>query len=195
MDTLSGLNEGLVIYLPVKESSGSTLKNYGSCGGVFTLSNPLVTIAGKYGNGINLNSCSVTNSSAYTYISGQEMTLSFWLHMNTASLSLLTTDGGNVGLYPVTTSNTIIRFEINGSDYDTAPVQNNIWYYITVTCDGTTVKVYRNGEKDSSRNQSPFTARKLLTFGNADCYIDELRIYNRALSEKEISALMDIGME
>jgi gliding motility-associated-like protein len=78
---------------------------------------------------------------------------------------------------------------------------NNIWSHVAVTSDGTTVKVYINGEQDPNTKNSP----PGINPSNANLHIggwwtedqwndpfngiiDEVKIYNQALSSEEILA-------
>ncbi|WP_281225804.1 LamG domain-containing protein [Flavobacterium aquiphilum] len=75
-------------------------------------------------------------------------------------------------------------------------VMPNAWYNYVVTYDGNTSKIYRNGVLIKSS-----TAKKKLTSGNVfsigrmngsvsiNADIDDLKIYNVALTEKEVLAL------
>jgi hypothetical protein len=79
----------------------------------------------------------------------------------------------------------------------------NTWYFIASTFDGTTLKTYANGSLiDSAAFSTTITTNQMpLTIG-ADFVgdqeffngkIDEVRIYNRALSDTEIGALYKNG--
>lgn len=78
------------------------------------------------------------------------------------------------------------------------------WNYVTVSWDGTNVKYYLNGALVDTGTVTipPNTSSGDLTIGYArsnsyDTYhdgrIDDMRLYNRSLSEAEISALYDLG--
>jgi hypothetical protein len=81
-----------------------------------------------------------------------------------------------------------------------AVASNNTWYHVVVVWDGSLLKMYVNGKLQSSTSTyNPFTiASGATTFIGVSWYsnlvyarwhkglIDEVRIYNRALSEQEI---------
>lgn len=84
------------------------------------------------------------------------------------------------------------RWVVNG-----LTIQNNTWYHIFATWDGETLSLYINGQLQGEDTGSPGTdsdTQSILTFGrpnNADNYywegiIDDIRIYNRALSAEEV---------
>lgn len=75
------------------------------------------------------------------------------------------------------------------------------WYYITVTYDGSNIKLYINGENDGNSEKTYNT--QLSSYGlmigdspdndgwheNFYGFLDDIRIYDRALSENEVSLL------
>ncbi|HEY4965576.1 MAG TPA: LamG domain-containing protein [Puia sp.] len=83
---------------------------------------------------------------------------------------------------------------------DTVNVKTNQWYYVALTYDGATTKMYINGLlKDSKTRSGPFTPNAYDVFigkSNSGLYpfylngvIDEVRIYNRALCAAAILQL------
>jgi len=81
----------------------------------------------------------------------------------------------------------------------TTNINVNEWQHIAVTCDGTTITVYYNGQPDgtgSFDNEKIHISGGRLEIGMYsggwvyfDGSIDEVRIYNRALSGSEVEAL------
>ena len=74
----------------------------------------------------------------------------------------------------------------------------NRWYHLTITYDGTTAKLYANGVLDNSGNLALNTLKTgTMTIGdplsgnNFNGSVDDVRIYNRALSQAEITKLYD----
>lgn len=92
-------------------------------------------------------------------------------------------------------ANTQIPQQINS----TGRLDNNTWYHVAATFENGTLRLYRDGQLDSTTN----TGRALTTFGSAMLMIagsdngldlfqgdlDEIRIFNRALTAAEISTL------
>jgi len=67
----------------------------------------------------------------------------------------------------------------------------NVWAHIVTTFDGTTAKIYRDGIEVASGNKSAWnTPNSVFTIGgNYDIAVDDLKIYNRVLSQAEITSL------
>lgn len=103
-------------------------------------------------------------------------------------------------------------FSIRFSDGTSAGVSGNtqnlttgIWYHLVGTYDGTSLKIFLNGVQDGSTSVSGKTVAAntdLLYFGKmnngsfpywVDGSIDDVRIYNRALSATEVQALYALG--
>jgi hypothetical protein len=85
----------------------------------------------------------------------------------------------------------------------TSRLDNNTWYHLTITFENGTLRFYRDGQLDSTTN----TGRSLTAFGSAMMMIagsdnnldlfqgdlDEIRIYNRALTAAEVTTLSTGG--
>ena len=92
---------------------------------------------------------------------------------------------------------------VNGVDYSTggiAALSLNTWSHLAATYDGTTIRLYVNGVEAGTAAGAgalPESANPLRIGGNAvwgeyfKGRIDEVRIYNRALSAAEITADMN----
>ena len=90
-----------------------------------------------------------------------------------------------------------------GSDLNV--LKTGQWHHVAATFDGQFIKIYVDGNKlkQARRKESLTTNNFYLTIGNEtpgfeddmeemhafDGWIDEVRIYNRGLSEKEVTAL------
>lgn len=106
-----------------------------------------------------------------------------------------------------TASGGVYKVRLDLSDkqnvYGTSTIGSNQWYHIAATFDGTTVKIYVNGALQTSTAQTYIptfnttTARAGNANSNEDLpmngYIDELGVWNRALTYTEISTLYNGG--
>ena len=73
-------------------------------------------------------------------------------------------------------------------------IENNKWYHIAATYDGTTTRIYLNGVLDGSEIKAVNTPVGKIMIGNRANdvhtlygFADNIRVYNRALSEEEIN--------
>ncbi len=89
----------------------------------------------------------------------------------------------------------------NWNSFTTADVLTpNSWNHLATSFDGTAYKVYVNGQEVYSTNdfagRKPFATQQL-NIGRVDNYfrgqIDDVRIYNRALSTADIASLAQMG--
>ena len=79
----------------------------------------------------------------------------------------------------------------------------NQWQLVTATWDGSTQRIYVNGAQVASRVPStpqnvantPMILGSLSSSGAVPCYLDDVRVYNRALSPGEITALFEASEE
>ena len=68
----------------------------------------------------------------------------------------------------------------------------NVWAHIVTTFDGTTARIYKNGIEVASGNKSTWnTANNGLFYlgGSNNIAVDDLKIYNRVLTQAEITSL------
>jgi Concanavalin A-like lectin/glucanases superfamily len=86
---------------------------------------------------------------------------------------------------------------------DPAKLETNVWSHIALTFDGSHMRLYVNGQLvDTSKADGPWGTTGPLSIGcseefedNFDGKIDEVRIYNRALSAGEIDADAGAGLQ
>lgn len=89
-------------------------------------------------------------------------------------------------------SNTVTLFTWGGGANDvdaTVENQDTLWHHYAATYDGATLKLYRDGQLlDSSAVTNLNTSFDFIRFGtsNSNVYLDEILIYNRALSATEV---------
>jgi hypothetical protein len=88
----------------------------------------------------------------------------------------------------------------------TISLQTNTWYHVAAKDDGTTAKIYINGVENNSFTittiiPGPSSSSPIIgafnTVGNAhfDGYIDDVRIYSTALSDKDVKDLYEARAE
>ena len=174
-----------------------------------TLKNGPVYVSGKYGSALQFNGTNnyveVLHSDSLNLT--EEITIMAWVnspdYSRTAGQHIVSKRNGNLGwMLQTTLGNKGYGYVSINDNLVTAPgivtLTNNQWYHLTVTYNGERVKLYVNGNFD---NQSDIV-KGSITSGNNPLYIgcqpgptyyflgiiDEVQIYNRALSADEIYA-------
>jgi hypothetical protein len=198
------------------EGSGTAIYDSSGNGNIGTFSgytNP-TWVGGKFGNAVSFDSYHtqdiVVGDSRSLGLNGS-FTVELWFKQYT---------GGGMGQGLINKGDTItasaVNYQVwinvngkiqadigNGSTYQSAisstTVQNNNWYHVAFTVDGSNLNLYINGVLENTTFQSltPATNTGNLIIGNKadpdltfsfDGTIDEVAIYSRAKSAEEIAA-------
>lgn len=207
---------GLVAYYKLNEGSGTTSANYGNTysGLNATLTNGPVWVSspaefsanGLAFDGSNDNISIADNNSLDI---SSAITIETWVYatknsgiQNVICKSSLASNNGYI--FPRTDDgwSTVIIYLHTGAGWQTlsAPYPSlNAWHHLAASYEGTTVKLYIDGEIAASRSLTgSITANtNALTFGNQPGftefyggYLDEVRIWNVARTQAQIQANM-----
>ncbi len=205
---------GLVAAYGFDEGSGTTTADQSGGGNVGTLANTTWSATGKYGKALSFNGTSamvtVADSNALDLTSG--MTVEGWVQPTVANdwrtLIVKERPGDLVyGLYSSTDANrpqsqvTIggIARLLDG----TAQIPAATWTHVAATYDGTTQRLFVNGTQVSTLAVAGAiqTSTSPLRIGGNTIWsewfsglIDEVRVYNRALSAAEIQSDMNASI-
>jgi hypothetical protein len=125
-----------------------------------------------------------------------QSTISFWFNKPSGSADVLLNKGSS-GFY-VLVAGSYVRYSVNSVNYDTTvTVPTNVFNNLTYSKNGSNLDVYLNGvfiERIAGVGNLP--ALSALTVGkyhvdgfHFDGSIDEVRIYNRAISDDEVRTL------
>jgi len=130
------------------------------------------------------------------------ISISVWIKPSTLTGRIIKKRG--FGGYEFDISNPNIRVSFNGNQgaFTSISGMENQWIFVTTTWDGASNKMFVNGSHQGYT--SPFTGAILThrdnfligihsTYGQFDGIIDEVRVYNRALSQEEITKLYNEG--
>lgn len=188
--------QGLQMWLPMDETAGeiahdaSGNEKHGSL-----INTPVWTSSGKYGGAISFarqNKQYMELSSGMTL--PEDFTIGFWIY------------------FPETATNADVIFSDSGSRQDinfyegklrlfagddmvvaNTPVSTGVWTHFAITRSAEQLKLYMNGQLDAEGSWngvfSPKAVGKSLSSGYLHGALDDLAIYNRALSHKEIQML------
>lgn len=150
-----------------------------------------------YNGAYYLNSMNGASASLSGLPTGSEpRSIAFWFNRQ---------GGGSVGLvsYGNTTNRFGLGFTASGDlefQYDgqsvalgIAGLAGNTWHHIAIVYDGTTMQLYRAGELVSSLNVTCATQEGLFQLGTMIGYIDELQIYDYAISAEDVLEIKDTG--
>lgn len=219
------LTNGLVSYWKLDETSGNILDAAGSNSG--TVYGAVPNQTGKIGKSYSFDGTNdyvnVPNSSSLN-IQGNTITLSAWLYPVSNKHSVIVSKLHNVGTHVPPYFQYTLQFfytsdpspriyprfavSVGGAFKFTAntsiTVSLNQWHHLVGVYNGSTLKLYLDGEEVSSTAQSgnidgyntPVYISEIGSLSGAEVFngrIDEIGIWNRALSVSEVSQLFNSG--
>ncbi|PYR74988.1 MAG: hypothetical protein DMF87_21510, partial [Acidobacteria bacterium] len=204
---------GLVAAYSFGEGAGTTVADASGRGNNGTILNATWTAAGRYGGALLFNGTNawitVPDNSSLSLATG--MTLEAWVQPTSASSNAYRSiilkerpSGLSYSLYSNNSSrrsSTYINLGAGDQSVQgTASLPSNSWTHLAATYDGTMLRLYVNGALVTSKSVpgSLVTSGGALRIGGNSVwgewfmgYIDEVRIYNRALSAGEIQTDMN----
>jgi glucose/arabinose dehydrogenase len=212
----TSLPAGLQAAYPFEEGNGPTSVDFTGHGNTATLNSAVWWPGAKYGNGLSFNGTTAYASAAdsNTLDIGNTGTIEAWIKATNigkwqsviAKGNANATNGHNYSM-EITPGNVVECGVSNGSIGKTMDSSTSLasgqFYHLACTWDGSTFKVYINGVLDNSSSQTFAPAGNTSPLyigqygGSADRFdgiIDEVRLYNRALSAAEISLDMNTAI-
>jgi glucose/arabinose dehydrogenase/PKD repeat protein len=206
---------GLVAAYSFNTVSGSSVADVSGNNNGGTVSGPVATVAGKFGGGLSFDGVNdwvtVADSNSLDLTTG--MTLMAWV--NPAALTgswrtLLFKEGGpgsmDYSLYAADDAVKPVGQVYIGGEQNalgTAALPLNAWSHLAVTYDGAVLRLYVNGAPAGTKSiagQITPTTGALRIGGNniwSEWFqgaIDEIRIYNRALTQGQIQTDMNTAL-
>ncbi|HEY1303763.1 MAG TPA: PA14 domain-containing protein [Vicinamibacterales bacterium] len=203
---------GLVAAYSFNASTGTTVADSSGMGNHGTANTTAAWSAGKFGNAMRFNGSNsvVTVPDSASLDLTTAMTLEAWVMPAAAQGGWRSVMHKNVDRYYLMASsdnNSPVGGGTfgagNQNTYAASALPINVWTHLATTFDGKTVKLYVNGIQVASMPQatSITTSGGTLQIGG-DGYgeffngsIDEIRIYNRALSAAEIQSTMNAPVQ
>ncbi|HEY6730298.1 MAG TPA: LamG-like jellyroll fold domain-containing protein [Solirubrobacterales bacterium] len=201
---------GLVLGYGFEETAGTTANDISPFKNNGTINGATGSASGKFGRALSFDGTNdrvdVPDASSLDLSNG--MTLEAWVKPTTNAswrTAILKERGTNDLVYALYTSNgSKPRAEnftgVENTAAGTAALGLNAWSHLAATYDGTNLRFYVNGALVTTKATSgamPNTANPLRIGGNAiwgeyfSGLIDEVRVYNRALSAAEIGTDMN----
>lgn len=205
---------GLVAAYNFDENSGTTLTDRSGNGNTGTLTNGPSWVTGKNGTALSFDGSNdyvnITSSSSLNFGTG-DFTVEYWANRPTlsgvADLGKLATGSNGWRIYSSESGRLTLGFQGSNEDYsNSAALQVNTWQYVTVTRSSGVIKLYVNGVDVTAYapNIGDVTNTTALTLGTSAAppigagsqffgrvTLDDLRLYNRALSASEIQTDMN----
>jgi hypothetical protein len=204
---------GLVSAYSFNEGTGTVLNDVSGNTNNGTISNATWSASGKYGSALSFNGSTsrvdILDSTSLHLTTG--LTMEAWVRPTTLSawrtvLMKEQTGGLVYGLYANSDTNRPSAHVNLGSESDTrgtAKLSVNTWTHLAATYDGSVLRLYVNGTQVSTRTLggSILTSTSALRIGGNSIWgeyfaglIDEVRIYNRALTTAEIQTDMNTAI-
>lgn len=199
------VENGLVGFWKFDEETGSAVADSSGEGndGVF-VSTPTWTATSscKIGGCLSLDDGDRVDISSFMELPDTEITIMGWVKQDTLTnwRRLAGHEWVNDGWLLFSNSSGRLVFGVGqgGSQYNAykdGAISTGVWTFWAGTYDGSTVRVYVDGVEGGTKNLSGATIDNdgVVQIGNGmDGLIDELRIYNRALSVEEIQTIYDV---
>jgi glucose/arabinose dehydrogenase/fibronectin type 3 domain-containing protein len=202
---------GLVASYSFNAGSGPSLADNSGNGNTGSISGAVWSANGKYGNALSFDGANdiVTINDAASLDLTNGMTLEAWVSPaalgGTWRTVLMKEQPGQLvyAVYASEGSSRASGHVYSGGDLDTRSpntIPLNTWTHLAVTYDGATLRLYVNGAQVSTRavaGSMPNSTGALRLGGNtvwAEWFsglIDEVRLYNRALSAPEVQTDMN----
>ncbi len=199
---------GLVAAYGFEETAGTTANDSSTAKNNGTINGPVSSTGGKFGRALSFDGTNdrvdVPDAASLDLTTG--MTLEAWVKptSNVGWRTVIMKERGTDLLYALYSSNGAKPRTENFTTAEntaagTTALPLNAWSHLASTYDGTNLRFYLNGALIATKATSgamPNTANPLRIGGNAVWgeyfagLIDEVRVYNRALTEAELKADM-----
>lgn len=214
----SGLGTNLKFYYPFDKrdyNTSTTLWDRSGNLNTGTITGTLTKIIGKIGQAVTMNGTQFVDTGAHWNSADTSLTLSFW-----GKIGTLSTEADGITNYPgaspqnclfldYTSASKPEFFVRDGSGHTIDPVDptarnDNKWHFLTGVVSGTTGTLYVDAVQVAQASQALFngnmdSGKNIIIGGTppatADYVgsIDDVRIYNRALSAAEVNELYREG--
>jgi len=207
------INTGLTGYWKLDDASGATAADSTGNGNTGTLTNGPTWAAGKVNGALTFNGTTqyvlVPNSSSID-VTGTNLTMAAWIQITGATGKSYQNIFGKDSVFGafqyrllISDSRSSLRFQANGGAIDA--ISNNFtaltlgtWHHVAVAYNGSSINFYLDGQSQGSTPATGSIASSSndLDIGKTyalnyyfDGTIDDVRVYNRALSASDVLTL------
>ena len=190
-------------------ASGTTAdaSSNGNTGSLISMSTSTSPVLGKIGQAMSFNGTSQYVSTGIYSIYAAPYTISAWIKPSATQTAGLVAQRngcgpGNESYILTMESNVLKLYAGNVSTAQTGTIQNNVWTHVVGIYNGSTLQLYVNGAQSGTPTAATPASSATATQigkdgGTCTSYfrgsIDDVRIYNRALSATEIQKLYQAG--
>ena len=207
-----GIDDGLVGYWPFDEGSGATSADLSGSNNTATLhsASSFTTAAAPTDFANPYALASVNNAGSYATAPGanidnlQQFTIAFWVRVNAAApfpaMTLISLNNGKAGFGYYDRGNLYFDITVNGLPRRLFKLNANIadgaYHHLVGSFDGATIRVYYDGAPYSALETTggPVPTGQGVSFSTPDApldgVLDDVRIYNRALTAIEVATLV-----
>ena len=205
--SIAAVTTDLKVLLKLDETSGTTAANFGNAGtydGTLSGGVDFATdsVAGKFGNALQLNGTSDYIDLGNVSIGTTAMTVAFHIKnlTDTAALRYFLDGISDRRVFAVRDTDQLAYYDSAAWHNFGIPPFENVWHHFVITLDGTVCKAYIDGVQfgatkavvstNWSSAQNVKISRKHDTSQNfVPAILDDYRIYSRALTEAEVLVL------
>ena len=199
---------GLVAHWAFDESSGAVANDSSGNNNTATLSNGPTWVAGKIANALNFDAVDdYATVRDIAILNPAKITIAGWIstRVNTTAQRVVDRDNGGAITYflALTGNPNKVSFRVGSSVVTgTTTVSANTWHHIAGVYDGSTLTCYLDGVANGSVSGSPVLTdngvpinigRRAAGGVKLNGQLDDIRIYDRALSASEITDLYSLG--
>lgn len=208
----AGLDPSLVMYLPLDENKGNVAKDLSPFKNDAEFKGKPTWVAGKYNSGVFIgigNWLEVKDSNSLDLT--KSLTINCWVQIKglTGDHQSAVEKGavwgpGEYNLLPVYSGNVLLQMNDLPDECDDEAIGGKVddgeWHHIAGVWDGKTIKTYIDGKESSSipcagtletNNDPLFIGCRGGSSRWMNGIIDEIKVYNRALTADEIKRDMD----
>jgi hypothetical protein len=206
-DASKPTTEGLVVHWKFDDAKGEAATDSSEKKNNGTLTNSPSWVQGKVGGAISFDE-GKNSSAAIATVAGlaegnTAHTISAWIKVtklpeNRAWILLLGNEGEGSHHWLINAQGET-QFGVWGGDQTKPALKTGEWQHIAITYDGTNLKSYVNGAAGETTTATfnlqgaPLTVAQAHNNENSfEGQFDDVRVYNRALTEKEVAALAKV---